>query len=159
MAPSPPWKLSSTTMPVAVPPTASTTTAYCVSSARPRTSRGSMRIDCFGVMGMSCATASEPSAKRYHETLTLVAVMLCRTSGVDQPSAPPRRRVTFGRKRRVAGWVRAEYPAAVVSPITFTTAAMLLAEPPLATNEYSPLARQPVEAAAPHRGRVVLPFV
>src|SRR5687768_4102312 len=146
-------------MPVAVPPIASTTTAYCVSSARPSTSRGSMRIACFGVMGSSCATASEPSAKRYHEILTVVAVMLCRTRGVDQPSAPPRRRVTFGRNRRVAGCVRAEYPAAVVSPITFTTAAMLLPAPPLATNEYSPLPRQPAEAAAPQSAFVVLPFV
>ena len=62
-------------------------------------------------------------------------------------------------KRRVAGCVRAEYPAAVVSPITFTTAAMLLPEPPLATNEYSPFPRQPVDAAAPQKGSVVLPLV
>src|SRR6266542_827849 len=146
------------TIPVAVPPIASTTTAYCVSFTRPSTSRGSMRSDCFGVIGMSCDAASAPSAKRYHESLRLVAVMLCRTSGVDQPSAPPRRRVTFGRNRRVAGCMRAEYPAAVVSPITLTTAAILPPVPPLATNEYSPFARQPAEAAAPQSGCVVLPL-
>src|SRR6266511_4796832 len=145
-------------MPVAVPPTGSTTTAYCVSSARPSTSRGSMRMDCFGVIGKSCDAASDPSANLYQERCRLVAETLCSTSGVDQPSAPPSRRVTFGRKRRAAGWELAEYPAAVVSPMTFTTAAITPPTPPLATNEYSPFARQPADAAAPQRGCVVLPL-
>jgi len=48
-------------------------------------------MDCFGVIGMSCEAASEPSANLYQERWRLVAVALCRISGVDQPSEPPRR--------------------------------------------------------------------
>ena len=66
------------------------------------------RGQCFGVTVMSCDAASEPSANLYQERWRLVAVTLCSTSGVDQPSEPPRRRVTFGRNSRVAGCVLAE---------------------------------------------------
>src|SRR6185503_4907808 len=43
--------------------------------------------------------------------------------------------------------------------MTFTTAAIFPPVPPLATNEYSPFARQPDEAAAPQSGSVVSPLV
>src|SRR2546427_13307587 len=109
-------------MPVAVPPIASTTTAYCVSFARPSTSRGSMRSDCFGVIGTSFDAASEPSANLYQEICRLVAVTLWSTRGGDQPALPPRGPVTVGRDKRVAGRVLAGEAGAGVCPITFTTA-------------------------------------
>src|SRR6185503_5765248 len=43
--------------------------------------------------------------------------------------------------------------------MTFTTAAIFPPVPALATNEYSPFARQPAVAAAPQSGSVVSPFV
>src|SRR5882762_6873156 len=43
--------------------------------------------------------------------------------------------------------------------MTFTTAAIFPPVPPLPTNEYSPFARQPADAAAPHRGCVVSPLM
>src|SRR5882762_6524069 len=43
--------------------------------------------------------------------------------------------------------------------MTFTTAAILPPVPPLPTNEYSPFARQPADAAAPQRACVVSPLM
>src|SRR4030088_756979 len=43
--------------------------------------------------------------------------------------------------------------------MTFTTAAILPPVPPLPTNEYSPLSRQPDDAAAPQSGCLVSPLV
>src|SRR2546428_3072394 len=117
-------------MPVAVPPMASTTTAYCVSFARPSTSRGSMRSDCFGVIGTSFDAASEPSANLYQEICRLVAVVLWGTSGGDPPSEPPRRPGTLGGDRRVAGCALAGEPAPGGSPVAFTPAALLPPAPP-----------------------------
>src|SRR5438270_10087657 len=47
---------------------------------------------------------------------------------------------------------------ALAAPMTLTAAAML-PPPALASTVYSPSARHPVEAIAPHSGWVVFPFV
>src|SRR2546423_8125972 len=140
------------------PPLAVATTAYCVSSVRTGTVRGSTRTPEPGVRATVCVVASVPSAKRYQFSVALVAVDDCSRIGVVQPFAPPRVRVMFGRKYLGVACVSAVYPIALAEPITETAAAIEV-PPALTSTVYSPSARQPVVAVAPQRGRVGSPLV
>src|SRR2546425_12807646 len=89
---------SSTTTAATLPPVAATTTAYCVSSVSAGTVRGSTRTPEPGERGTVCVVTSVPSEKRNQLSVALVAVADWSRIGVVQPVAPPRGRVTFGRK-------------------------------------------------------------
>src|SRR5258706_9121084 len=88
--------------PTDVPFSPRTSSAYCASSLSPVTVRGSIVIAVPATIFRVSAFASDPSAKRYQRRTRLVAVSDWIVTGVDQPFAPPRFRVTFGRKM----WLR-----------------------------------------------------
>src|SRR5437879_12973647 len=136
MVPSPPSKLSSVTIAATVPPCASTTTPYCVSSERPGTFRGSTRsAPPRPNSPTDCSAISAPSEKRYHRSVALVAPVDCTTIGVLQPRAPPSVRVTLGRYARFPWPLEPTYPiAAPPARVASSTASA----PPLTPTEYSP---------------------
>ena len=71
-------------------------TAYCVSSVRPGTLRGSI-FTAAGGASVTVWRVTRPVRKLLQTSIALVAVTLCSTIGVVHPEAPPSVRVTFGR--------------------------------------------------------------
>src|SRR5919204_1675461 len=136
IAPSPPANESSTTVAATLPPCASTTTAYCVSSSSPGTPRGSTRMVAPADKPTTCCRVmSRPSAKRYQRNVALVAPADCSRMGVVQPLGPPSVRVTFGRYARLPGLAFPTKPNAVVEPTAIANTANW---PPLTVADHSP---------------------
>jgi len=90
------------TIAASVPLVPSATTAYCVSSDRPPTFRGSTRIPVPAGADTVCVVIRTPSEKRYHRSVAPDDVTDCSRIGVVHPVVPPNVRVTFGRNTRPA---------------------------------------------------------
>ena len=103
MAPSPPEKFSSVTIPAMPLLSAVATTAYCVLSVRSGICRGSMwNVWPKSLKISTWVKTSEPSENRYQRRVALSEPVDWMFTGVVQPFGPPSVRVTFG-KYKVLG--------------------------------------------------------
>src|SRR2546426_10592861 len=129
------------------------TTAYCVSSARPGTRRGSTRTEAPGTSGpMVCRVTSAPSAKRYQRAVADTAPADWTRKGVVHPLGPPSVRVTLGRYARFP----TDAPTNAMAVTGLVRASSTANWPPLTTSPYSPSARH---VAVPAAGQAVTPSV